>query len=552
MKFNIDWPRQVRSSNFTFWCLVVACIALGAWLRLDQIAHQVLDGDEWHAIHRVTYYSLKANLLTFGNADFGIPVALYYALLAKLGGISELGMRVPMLLAGIGLILLVPWMLRGKLDDSVLLASAAFLALSPFLIHYSRIARTYAIVVFLLYLAYTCMAKALQDPQRSTLWICAYAVLSTIAAWSNPICGPFAIAPLAAAWLSRSIGLLPRARTPDSRECLEWRMLLFATMLTGCLMAAALLPPLLSDPAALAKKSGLDSITFETWVGLAHFWFGSGSQSVIIVGLGLAALGLRAVLRTSIEMRWIVLGTFLTVLALAATRPWWVDQPLALGRYLLPALPMILVATATGLILLLNAALKHRDGQASLRDTVLILVAVVGVWWTTSPLPEWTRYPNSYVHHSYFQLDYRKHANPVRAGLPAMPTSLAWGGIAKSPKRMVIAAAPFRWATWEWPAPLWEEVSGHRVIPGFLWGTCEPTRHGEVPRDKRFRLRSGVHLDSLDTLKERDVGMGGLLLLTGTARLQPTIAPLRSLVSPALRATGVRRLGNHGLACGHP
>jgi hypothetical protein len=71
-----------------------------------------------------------------------------------------------------------------------------------------------------------------------------------------------------------------------------------------------------------------------------------------------------------------------------------------------------------------------------------------------------------------------------------------WSTLSTHPAGSVtVAVAPFRYATYEWPGPKWEEDSRQRVIPAFVWGACSGPRHGEVPpADQRFRFRNAIHL----------------------------------------------------------
>jgi hypothetical protein len=121
-------------------------------------------------------------------------------------------------------------------------------------------------------------------------------------------------------------------------------------------------------------------------------------------------------------------------------------------------------------------------------------------------MPEILNRPNSYTQDSYFQYDYRKQLNPLRIGLPTLPASTFWATLASAPPDSLrIAVAPFSYATHAWPAPLWERDSRQRVVPAYLWGSCEPTRHGEVPPDARFRFRNAVHVTDQDKLATQGI-----------------------------------------------
>jgi hypothetical protein len=90
-----------RSRGQFFWVILALCFCLGAYLRLHNVGSQVLVGDEWHLVHRLTYYPLSESMRTFGYADFGIPLAVLFTPIMKWVGLSETTLRVPMLLAGI-------------------------------------------------------------------------------------------------------------------------------------------------------------------------------------------------------------------------------------------------------------------------------------------------------------------------------------------------------------------------------------------------------------------------------------------------------------------
>ena len=213
--------------------------------------------------------------------------------------------------------------------------------------------------------------------------------------------------------------------------------------------------------------------------------------------------------------RWALLGIALTVLALLVTRPWWVDRPLAFGRYLLPAVPLLLLAVSAGLVRASDALQKVTGrGEGSGVWTVAMAIPLLAAGWITSPMPEILDRPNSYTQDSYFQFDYRQELNPLRLGLPALATSPFWATLSTAPPDTLrVAVAPFRYATHEWPAAIWERDSHQRVVPAFLWGACEATRHGEVPADARFRFRNAVHVNNRERLATQGVDYRAYYLL---------------------------------------
>ncbi len=501
-----------------------AAIAVGAFLRLSQITAQVLVGDEWHPVHQLTYYSLKHIATSFGNADYSIPLVLYYWPQMKHFGVSELSLRLPMIVAGLLTLIAFPLALRNRIDDRTVAIFALLLAISPFVISYSRIGRPYAITLLGIFAAFWCLERALRERGVAWKYAAAYATLCGAVVWAHAICGPMLVAPLIALWWVRFGG-----------SGLAWRPLIGLTALTGATMALAVLPPLLGDPAALAGKSGVDSITLETVYGAMFLWFGTGSTWVLAICTLFAVIGGPVIWRATPIVRWTTLGVALTVLALLLTRPWWVDRPLAFGRYLLPVVPLLLLATAAGIIRAADSVQRLivrgdgdtggiDSGAGALAPTLFIALPFLAACWATSPLPEIIERPNSYTQDSYFQYDYRKERNPIRSGQPTLPASPFWASLASSPPgSLKIAVAPFRYSTHEWPSALWERDSRQRVVPAYLWGACEATRHGEVPPDARFRFRNAAHLKSRDDLIAQGIDYLGYYLTPAREGLSPPL-----------------------------
>jgi len=483
-------PLAAHGRLLLAFCLIIA-FAVGAWLRLDQILAQVLLDDEWHLVHEITYYHPAQIASSFGGADYSIPLALLdWAEMQRLP-VSELSLRLPMIVAGLLTLALLPLGLRGRMGGRVIALFALLLALSPFLISYSRIARPYALTLLLTYVAFWLFERAMLGPAFRGWPALGYAVLCGIVVWAHAITGPMLVAPmLACAWTIWRGG-----RT-------GWRHLIATAMLAALAMGLAVLPPLLNDPGALAGKSGIDRVTWDTLYAASFLWFGTDSRVVLYGCVVTAALGFGSVWRAVPIARWAALGVVLTTLALLVARPWWVDKPLAFGRYLLPVVPLLLLAASAGVVRIADALHRAtRSKRAGAAWTLAVAVPVLAALWLTSPLREIIAQPNSYAEHSYFQYDYRKGYNSARLGTGGISNSPFWKTLsAAEPGSLTVAVAPFRYASFEWPAPIWERESRQRVIPAYLWGTCTQGRHGEVPENARFALRNAVHLRDRSTL----------------------------------------------------
>jgi Dolichyl-phosphate-mannose-protein mannosyltransferase len=473
-----------------FWLWFGAAMLLGAWLRLDQFLDQTLIDDEWHAVHQVMLSSPSRFMLSFGHADYSIPLTLFYWLQAQWFGLSELGMRLPMMMAGLATVALFPLALRKELGDRTVIAFAFLLACSPMLIAFSRMARPYALTLLFSFCAYACLARAVRDGRLRWNFAAGYIALSTLSLWLHPITGPFLIAPLLALWMNR---------LRKQERSLPLRALLILSVATGLLMAVAILPPLLSDPVALTGKSGIDSIQTQTLVGVWYAWLGTGSTAVVLVALFFVALGIVPAWRASQLVRWALLGLALTATVVLITRPAWIFHSLTLARYLLPALPILLLIVAVGFFRLFDEKLPQSLIAA------IGVVALIGFAFA-SPLPSQLRYPNSNTLHLATQMDYRESKNPFMPFLQKFPLSPFWKSLSSAPAGSItVAVAPFRFESFDWPAPIWESVSLQRVIPGYLSGSCEPLLYGNTPNDARFAFRNAAHMGDADSLKRARV-----------------------------------------------
>ena len=87
---------------------LAAAVAVGTWLRYQQWFDQVLIDDEWHLVHRLVLSTPREMFLDFGYSDYGIPLGLFYAALGSVTRLSESVLRLPMLVAGVATLVVLP------------------------------------------------------------------------------------------------------------------------------------------------------------------------------------------------------------------------------------------------------------------------------------------------------------------------------------------------------------------------------------------------------------------------------------------------------------
>lgn len=467
---------------------LAAAFTVGAALRLDQFPRLVLIDDEWHAVHRVLFWTPARMFVDFNIADYGIQLGLAYWALAHGVGLSEMLMRAPMLACGLALLAVLPWAVLRPLGAPVAVVFALLLATSPMLVLYSQMARPYAITLLLTLVAHEAFQRYWRGSNAAAIVV---VVGTTLATWLHPVVGPFAVAPFA--W-----GLWDLRRAPE-----RWRRWLALAAATALALAALLLPPLLARPAALGEKSGFALPSADTLAGVVHWWLGTSSGLVAVLLVALAALGAPRLLRALPAARTVLLGLALTLAVLLVARPQYLEHVPTLGRYLLPAIPLLLLAVAAGSVDVFARLARRAPVPLRHWAGALALLPVVAQA-ATSPLQQWLHVPNSHRLATHAHFDFRPRSAPFQHEL--IPLSPFWATLAAQPRgSLLVAAAPFYFESFHWDAQRWERQSGQRVIPGFLSGLCARERFGEVPDVRAFRFANAVHLGNADALRRAGV-----------------------------------------------
>ena len=478
--------------------VLLAAVVIGAFLRLDQFAAQVLIDDEWHAVHQVLQHTPRMMFLDFGIADYSIPLGILDWYVSRAWGLSEITMRAPMMVFGLVTLAVLPLYVAPRLGWTAAAAFALLLAISPLLVVYSRMARPYAITLLLGWAAHAAFHRYHASARGSTPAGIAYGTAATLTTWLHPVAAPFVLAPLL--WALTQLHHV----APAERRKHLLRLVCLAVP-TGVAIALLILPPLFAHPQSLANKSGVDLPGLETLVGVWYAWLGTPSTVVVVLCVALAAYGAPAVWRALPEARTGVLGIGLTLLAVMLTRPMWSQHALTLARYLLPFVPLLLLGVVVGAVraagcLAKRPTLVRRALAAGI--TALPLVALAA----QSPLAPMLRHPNTQTVHMMFHFEFRADRNPFFRRFDHIPLSPFWASLATLPAGTVrVAAAPFYFESFNWDAPRWERLSRQTVLPGYLTGLCVDRRWGEVPQGAAFRFRNAVYLADATTLVQRNI-----------------------------------------------
>src|SRR5580765_4944370 len=93
--------------------MLVACaLAAGTYLRVRGLGSQIIIDDEWHALHKLMRADMLNIVTHLDYADYSIPLTVYFRWLEDTIGVTEWGMRLPMLAAGVALIVAGPMLVR--------------------------------------------------------------------------------------------------------------------------------------------------------------------------------------------------------------------------------------------------------------------------------------------------------------------------------------------------------------------------------------------------------------------------------------------------------
>jgi hypothetical protein len=472
--------------------LALLAIGVAAAFRIYALGSQIVVDDEWHALHKVMRSGLTGILTHLDYADFSIPVALYYSALQNTVGIGEWGMRVPMVIAGVALVALAPWLARAWTSRPVGVAWAVLLAISPMLVYLSRTARPYAITALTSTVAFVAFERWWRGDAHRTRWAVAYVVATVLGGWLHMLSLAFTLTP----FLHFGIRAL--------RDGAAFARLVRLGLVTSALLAIVLLPPLVNDWFMFAAKAGQDSVSADTLERTVLMIAGTGHAVVGIAFVAFAVLGWTRWWKRDRELAAYALSVVVVgTVAIVVARPNWVQYALVFARYLVPVVPLLLLLAAEGL----TAALPLRSD--ALRACAVAAVAVALV--ASGPLPAQWYAPNQFMSHQRFQFDYDDAHNPyVTQRVPSVPPF--YRELARAPAgSLTVVVAPWRLESHFDPHVWYQGVHRQNVRIGMLTPLCGKRDFGEYPEGERgIRLANMAHVEAL--LRGQETGADFLVV----------------------------------------
>jgi len=456
-----------RIPRFSFFVIA----AIGIAFRTYQISAQIIADDEWHALRVASEKNVAYIVTHFGNADYSIPLALFFKSIHDTVGLSEMAMRLPMLCCGVVLLLLLPALVRLRFNRGIGTIYAALIALSPLLIYFSRYARPYGIGLLLSLCAVISFYR--WWTHGNVVCLMGYMASAAVASWFLLIFMPFVITPLLC---GGAISLYHRTLYHRARM----RQLLIAVLGIIALMSCMIVPALIVDFNALRQKASMGTLDWSSIVGLGQLLYGTKHNAIVLILLCVSILGAIALYRRQRHFFYYISLLFAgQILALLVARPAWLQAPIVLARYCLPLLPVVVLLLSVGIyeieLTLVQTSNIYKKGIFSL---VVCLTLLFG-----GPLAGMYYYPNAWTNHALFQYDYDQENAPFSYSIRVRPKQIpkfyrSLGAL--PPGSIRILEVPWYYSWSSNPYAYYQRVHRQNMAIGFTGEIVGYLRDGEL------------------------------------------------------------------------
>lgn len=364
-------PRP-RWRGCAWWSLPLVA---GAAFRLHGISDQVLADDEVHGLLAAGGLPVGRILSTLAESSFSPPLAALAHLLAGAGvPLSELSLRMPAIVTGLALLVALPVAVARRFGRATGSALAVLLAVSPLLVIHSRHARPYLPALLSTLAALAAFHAGWFERRRGLLFVAAGA--GALAVWLLPVAAPAVGAP----WLLTAAGIaLDRPAGARAR----WRDWIGSAILGGALVVLAFAPAAASFERGLWSKVGRGAEP--PWGDVLRLLAGTRSSllagALVLVAIG----GWAATARRRPGFAALAAAAVATQVAvLVVARPYGWASPVVASRYLLIAVPWLLLGVALGLGAMVRRARRRLPRALASVAVALVAVALVGA----GPLPD--------------------------------------------------------------------------------------------------------------------------------------------------------------------
>ncbi len=396
------------AGSVNFILILAVVILFGIFLRIYLLADQILIDDEWQGMN----YAAGCNSLFYLLIHFAMPGAtcipqnVYNYVLLNTTGWSEILLRLPSIICGILSMVIFPWLIRKVFSRRTTVIFTFLLAISPFLVFYSRVARPYSMVTFLGFVSIWALYLWATNGEKK--YAVLYAVTGILAIYFHLFAVIGVLVPLGFAFLFKLMEV-----SKDSKKKVvhvkpsPTTMIIVGTVVI-LLPAVLVVPGLITSdfPMVIAK----DRVTIKSLIGFARMLSGTAEPVWTVFFYGLLIFGLAVLVKRTRLLGWIFIVTTISYFGVIyLSNPASIHAPIVISRYVVLLFPLSFVAAALGMDTILED-IKTIKLVGKIRYSTFVLnIAGAGflvMLFTAGPLIRIYSPPNNFTNHSAFQESY--------------------------------------------------------------------------------------------------------------------------------------------------
>ena len=464
---------MVNKKDCIYFLSLASAFIIGVCLRLYMLNDQILIDDEWHGLLFIkdkSFLEVLSQINPFQNSS--TPLNIYRYICYHTIGVSEWNLRLPLLVAGCALIILLPFLVRRIVCDRTGIIYSFLLALSPFLIFYSRFSRSYIIIALLSFFALLTAFQWVTTNKR------AYALGFILISITNVYTHPSAIAIALAPYMALAVAFL--INRLDSRSSIAGYLVVPPkTILKVMMVHAICLAAVMLNYISCIGNLPLDTkaARISDILNTMHLISGTTSTTVLVVFFALVLLGcLKLYKTTSFLALLFCTAVAVNILFILAIKPSGIESSAVFLRYCIAIIPIILFFTAVGANDLLDV-MQNKISMPFFSQSVPLICICAGILllYFKGPLPVIYRTPNNFTSHLAFQGSYQygnweksrsNHYFPsYKISKQDIPGFYKW--LAADPKSHIIIEYPFDFADHSNLLYFYQLYHRKRVLAGF-------------------------------------------------------------------------------------
>ena len=400
-----------------FFSILGFTFAVGTFLRLYMLSSQILLDDEWHSIIFIIGKTYLNVLTQFNPADNSSPLLnIYNLFLYHNCEWSEFTIRLPVILVGLLNLIILPLFIRYVLNERVAIIFAIFIAVSPFLIFYSRFARSYGLMMLLCFSALILSYQWLTSGNKR--YALGYVVTSVVAVYAHMFSIIAVLMPIVTTlgiWLFKHYNKLSALNSQITISC--------QTLLKVTLLIIAFIMPLLFtvivNSSQLPWQKG--EFTVNGFMTIPTLLFGTMNYAINVILIFLCVVGCIFLIKNKSLLCGIFLTTiFAYFLVLLVSQPQGINSGMVMLRYMIVVVPIALTMVAIA-IDELYLRIQNRWKIHPVISFIAIFI-IAGFFFVMGPLPDIYATPNNFTNHSAFEgsyMPYHWECSDARSVYPA-------------------------------------------------------------------------------------------------------------------------------------